>query len=63
MGRIKTKVIKRITQKVFNLHKDDFKPDFKENKQTVIKFADIPSKKIRNIMAGYLARLAKQKQE
>ena len=63
MGRIKTKLIKRVTLSIFNRHRDEFKPDFKENKEIVAKFADIPSKKIRNIIAGYVTRLVKQKQE
>jgi small subunit ribosomal protein S17e len=63
LGRIKTKLIKRVTLKLFSQHKDEFKPDFEENKKIVARFADIPSKKIRNIIAGYLTRLVKQKQE
>ncbi len=63
MGRIKTKLIKRITLKLFKQHRDEFKPEFDENKEIVSKFADIPSKKIRNIIAGYVTRLVKQKQE
>jgi len=63
MGRIKTKLIKRITLKIFNNHRDEFKSDFKENKEKVMQYADIPSKKIRNIIAGYVTRLVKQKQE
>jgi len=49
--------------KIFEQHKDELKPDFEENKEIVAKFADIPSKKIRNIIAGYATRLVKQKQE
>lgn len=63
MGRIKTKLIKRISLKIFNGHKEELKPDFEENKELVEKFADIPSKKIRNIIAGYVTRLVKQKHE
>jgi len=63
MGRIKTKLIKRITLKLFAKHRDEFKPDFKENKEKVSQYADIPSKKIRNIIAGYVTRLARQNKE
>jgi len=63
MGRIKTKLIKRISLKLFDEHKDEFKPDFEENKKLVEEFADVPSKKIRNVVAGYVTRLVKQKQE
>ena len=63
MGRIKTKLIKRISLKIFKQHSDELKDNFEENKEQVAKFADIPSKKIRNIIAGYVTRLVKQKQE
>lgn len=61
MGRIKTMRIKRNTFELFNRHKDDFVTDFSENKILVRKFANVPSKKIRNILAGYLTRLEKTK--
>ena len=60
MGRIKTKLIKRISLKIFEKHRDELKADFEENKEIVAKLADIPSKKIRNIIAGYATRLVKQ---
>ena len=63
MGRIKTKLIKRVTLSLFKDHKEEFKQDFDENKEIVTKFAEIPSKKIRNIIAGYVTRLVRQKQE
>ncbi len=58
MGRIKTKRIKRYTRAVM---KDaQFSGDFTENKATFTKVAVAHSKKIRNIIAGYAARLAKK---
>ncbi len=62
MGRIKTTLIKRITNKLVREHKDEFKKDFESNKQLVTKFVDIPSKKIRNVIAGYVTRLVKTKE-
>jgi len=63
MGRIKTQLIKRTTLKLVKAHRDEFKKDFNENKQIAEKYADIPSKKLRNIIAGYVTRLVKEKQE
>ena len=63
MGRIKTQLIKRVSNKLIQEHGNDFKKDFKENKEIVSKLADIPSKKIRNIIAGYVTRLIKTKEE
>ena len=62
MGRIKTKLTKRVTLKLVKMHRDEFKKDFKSNKELVTKFADIPSKKLRNIIAGYVTRLVNTKE-
>lgn len=63
MGRIKTQLVKRATLKLYSKHKDELKKDFENNKALVDKFADIPSKKLRNTVAGYLTRLVKIKKE
>ena len=62
MGRIKTKLIKRISHEIFKEHKDKLKKTFEENKEIVAKLADFPSKKLRNIVAGYLTRLVKKQE-
>jgi len=59
MGRIKTQLIKRVTLDLFSKHSKDFKKSFDENKKLVEKYVDIPSKKLRNIIAGYITRLKK----
>lgn len=63
MGRIKTTLIKRVTNKLVVEHRPDFKKDYEENKKIVEKYADIPSKKLRNIIAGYVTRLIKAKED
>ncbi len=63
MGRIKTMLIKRVTLNLFANHKDKFTKDFTQNKKIVPEYADIPSKKLRNVIAGYLTRLMKKDQE
>ncbi len=63
MGRIKTTQIKRISQKIFRENKDKFKPDFTKNKKIVLELIDTPSKKLRNIVAGYVTRLVKQQEK
>ena len=56
MGRIKTTMIKRAT---FELLKQDigFSEDFEHNKKLLKD--TMPSKKVRNKIAGYIARLKK----
>ncbi|MBU4284432.1 MAG: 30S ribosomal protein S17e [Nanoarchaeota archaeon] len=63
MGRIKTKLIKGVTNKLVDRHRQDFKENFEENKKLVSRFADISSTKIRNIIAGYVTRLMKTKKD
>jgi len=63
MGRIKTTLIKRLTLKLYNEHRDNFKEDYGHNKKAVEELTDVESKKIRNIVAGYLTRLVRQKIE
>jgi len=63
MGRIKTKLIKRNTLKLFRDHTQEFKTTFDENKKIVEKYAQFPSKKVRNVIAGYVTRLVKTREE
>ncbi|PLW79841.1 30S ribosomal protein S17e [Candidatus Woesearchaeota archaeon] len=63
MGRIKTALIKRVTNELVEKHKDSFTKDYEENKAIVENFADIPSKKLKNIIAGYVTRLVKNTKE
>lgn len=63
MGRIKTAMIKRVSKQLFSEHSDEFKESFDDNKKLVTKFADILSKKLRNVVAGYVTRLAKTKEK
>lgn len=57
MGKIKTKLIKRTADTL--LQKDlDFSESFEENKKILGK--EMPSKKLRNQIAGYLSRRKKQ---
>ncbi|MBS3133889.1 30S ribosomal protein S17e [Candidatus Woesearchaeota archaeon] len=61
MGRIKTIQVKRIAIQLVELHSDKFKTDFIDNKKIVEEYATIPSKKMRNVIAGYVTRLMQQK--
>ncbi len=63
MGRIKTAPIKSITRKLLQEHKSKLKTDFKENKAIVESLLEVPSKPIRNKIAGYVTRIMKKEQE
>ncbi|MEM5815007.1 MAG: 30S ribosomal protein S17e [Candidatus Aenigmatarchaeota archaeon] len=60
MGRIKTLMIKNIGEKLYEKYKDEFTNDFNKNKEIVKKYANIPSRKLRNVVAGYITRLKKR---
>ena len=61
MGRIKTLLIKRIAVKLLKVHGQEFTPDFTTNKALVNKYTTVSSIKLRNSIAGYAARLVKQR--
>ena len=61
MGRIKTLLVKRLAKRLIKEHGPEFTPEFDKNKVLVEKYTNATSTKIRNIIAGYTARLVKQK--
>ena len=62
MGRIKTKLVKRVTEELVEKHGEEFTPEFDKNKPLVAKYVEFPSKKIRNIVAGYVTRIIRKRQ-
>ncbi len=61
MGRIKTMLVKSIAKKLIKEHGQEFTSEFDKNKELVEKYTNVSSAKMRNIIAGYTARLVKQK--
>jgi small subunit ribosomal protein S17e len=61
MGRIKTTLIKRIGRDIYDAHAGEFTEDYSENKKILSNFIDIKSKKLKNIVAGYVTNLKRQK--
>ena len=60
MGRIKTTFVKTIGKNLFEKHADDFFDDFTKNKEVVNKLIEMKSKKLKNIVTGYVTSLKKQ---
>jgi small subunit ribosomal protein S17e len=60
MGRIKTKLIKRISIDLVKQHTSDMKEDFDNNKQFVERHTIVTSKNMRNVIAGYVTRQAEK---
>jgi len=61
MGRIKTLLIKRIAEKLIKEYGQEFTPEFGKNKALVNQYTTVSSPKLRNSIAGYAARLIKQR--
>ena len=61
MGRIKTIFVKRVGRELFEDNPGVFTDDFSKNKKAVREIADISSKKMLNVVTGYVTSLKKQK--
>jgi len=59
MGRIKSKVIKRTSRQLLETTDESFGDTFEHNKKSLR--GTLPSKKVRNKIAGYITRLKKSK--
>jgi len=57
MGRIKSTLVKRTAKQLIT--ENIFSPDFEKNKKILA--SDMPSKRIRNKIAGYITRIEKSK--
>ena len=60
MGRIRTKLIKRTAYNLVEKDRNKFTKNFGTNKKIVENLVDIPSKKLRNTIAGYVTKLIKK---
>jgi len=60
MGKIKSKQVKRASNELMQ-NGIEFHEEFEKNK--IILGKEMPSKKMRNKMAGYLSRFMKQKKK
>jgi SSU ribosomal protein S17E len=52
MGRVRPRYIKSLGEKLLEMYPDRFTDNFDENKKAVAELADIPSKTVRNRVAG-----------
>lgn len=60
MGRIKTTFVKKIGRDIYETDPERFTEDFSHNKQVVSEMADAKSKKLLNIVAGYVTTLKRR---
>jgi len=60
MGNIKTSYVKRIGRTLYENYPEKFSEDFSDNKDTVKEIMAIRSKKLINVIAGYVTNLKTQ---
>jgi len=60
MGRIKTTFIKRIAQDLFAEHGDKLTTDFEKNKEIIKELIEFDSKRMRNVVVGYITRMKRR---
>lgn len=60
MGRIKTTFVKTIAKDLFEKHSNKFTTNFLKNKEIVKELIKIKSKRMRNVIVGYITKLKKQ---
>lgn len=56
MGRIKSIAIKKLGKEIIAEHGDRFSTDFEKNKKIIQEIKHIDSKKIRNVVVGYITK-------
>lgn len=61
MGRIKSTMVKRAAEQLMETHEGKFSGSFEYNKRVL--GSTMPSKPIRNKIAGYIARLVKMEKK
>ena len=59
MGRIKTRLIKRTVKSLLSNENNKFSKDFDKNKKMVTGLLEVQSKKLRNVIAGYVTKQIK----
>lgn len=63
MGRIKQTYLKRLAEKLLKEYGEEFSTDFENNKKKVSEHSNAGGTAIRNKIAGYIARVMKNKQK
>ena len=59
MGRVRAGFVTRVGDKLLKMYGASFTPDFSKNKIIVSSLADVPTKKFRNLIAGYITKQIK----
>jgi len=58
LGNVRTEKVKRIARELLRRYPDRFTADYEQNKKVLMTLVNLPSKKLRNMIAGYVTGLA-----
>ncbi|UCD03535.1 MAG: 30S ribosomal protein S17e [Candidatus Woesearchaeota archaeon] len=59
MGRVRTSSVKRAAEELMLEFPNQFTKKFEENKKKVAELADVGTRKLRNMIAGYITKKVK----
>ena len=59
MGRVRSKFVKSSAQKIYEKGSENFNTNFTENKKIVDEYASFNSKRLKNVVVGYITKLKK----
>jgi len=57
LGNVRTEKVKRIARELVRRYPNRFTADYEENKRVLMALVNLPSKKLRNMIAGYVTSL------
>ena len=60
MGKVRPKLVKKAAKKLVKNHLKRFSKGFDKSKIAVSEFLEVPSKRVRNMIAGTATRMAKR---
>ncbi len=60
MGQVKTTFIKNLAKSLLEKYSKEFTDNFEKNKEKLNELMNFESKKIRNILAGYITRIKRR---
>lgn len=61
MGKQRSKVLRRKAEEIYNMFPDKFSKDYESNKKVLDEMKIFQNKIDRNIIAGYIVKLAQEK--
>jgi small subunit ribosomal protein S17e len=63
MGRVKSIAIKTLGDDLIRQHSKKLTPDFDANKKALAEITEIKSKRVRNVLAGYISKKMKSRKQ